>query len=120
MGLDVFFGVPGEEDSVFYLRNHNEFFELMCTPEPEPIDSNYSDFAVSPEMIERMEDQLLDDLEEAGLTLDVVPETLPDEFHGWDAREMDWEDLLPCYLRILEDLGDLVDQHGYLICGWSA
>jgi len=120
MGLDVFFGVPGEEDSVFYLRNHSDFFELMCTPEPEPIDSNYSDFAVSPEMIERMEDQLLDDLEEAGLTLDVVPETLPDEFHGWDAREMDWEDLLPCYLRILEDLGALVDQHGYLICGWSA
>ncbi len=69
-------GKPGALHSVFYLRNHNEFFELMCTPEPEPIDSNYSDFAVSPEMIERMEDQLLDDLEEAGLTLDVVPETL--------------------------------------------
>ncbi|MFP5511347.1 MAG: hypothetical protein ACLGIP_19715 [Alphaproteobacteria bacterium] len=67
-----------------------------------------------------MEDQLLDDLEEAGLTQDVVPETLHDEFHGWDAREMDWEDLLPCYLRILEDLGALVDQHGYLICDWSA
>jgi hypothetical protein len=120
MGLDVSFGVPGGEEPFFYLRNHSGLFELMCTPEPETIDKNYTDFMVSSEMIDRMEDRILADFGAAGLSRDLVPQTLPEDFHDWDAREMEWEDLLPCYLRILEDLGVLVDQHGYLICSWSA
>lgn len=120
MGLDISFHLPGGGDTVFFLYNHGDFLDLMSTPELKPIDPNYTDFKVSQEMIDRVTDIIRADFKAAGLSWDRVPETLPDEFHDWDAREMDWEDFLPCYLRILEDLRDLVDQHGYLICGWSA
>lgn len=34
MGLDIHFVAPGDEDSLFYLRDHDDFFDLLCNPEP--------------------------------------------------------------------------------------
>lgn len=119
MGLDVYIGVQGRDEHILYLRNHSKFFELMCTPEPEPVYPNYSDFKVSLPMIDRMEKRMLAEFHAAGLSLDSIPQTLSDDFEDRDAREIPWKEFLPSYLCIMKDLRILIRQHGHLVCSWS-
>ncbi|GAW37386.1 hypothetical protein RA2_04469 [Roseovarius sp. A-2] len=120
MGLDVYIGVQGSDEHVLYLRNHSEFFELMCTPEPEPIYPNYSDFKISLPMIDRMEKRIKADFHAEGLSKDSIPQTLPDNLEDRDALNTPWREFLPSYLCIMKDFRILIRQHGYLVCSWSA
>jgi hypothetical protein len=120
MGLDIFFGTPGGDDSFFYLRDHWDFFSLICTPEPQQYDPEYTDFLITHHMLNRIEANLLADCVAEGLSLDLVPDTLPNDFDDWDAPEVPWTELLPCYLCIVKDFRVQVNQFGFIICGWSA
>lgn len=120
MGLDIHFVAPGDEGSLFYLRNHDDFFDLLCNPEPEPYRPEYSDFLVTHDVLDRMDASMSADLEAEGLSWNSVPEQLPHDFAHWDAREMPWAELVPGYLRLIEELRACVDEHEYIICSWSA
>lgn len=61
MGLDIFFGAPGRDDLLFYLRNHDEFFDLLCNPEPELYMPEFTDFLITHDMIDRMEARMMQD-----------------------------------------------------------
>ena len=87
-GLDIFCGVPGDRNSFFYLRNQDDFSDLLCEPEPEPDRPEFSGFLITHDMIDRMEARMIADLEGEGFTLDSVPEESPHDCGHWTAREM--------------------------------
>lgn len=72
-GLRDFFDVPGDDNSFFYLRNQDEFFDLLCNPEPELYTPEFTDFLITHDMIDRMEARMMQDfrawIDEFGLII---------------------------------------------------
>lgn len=71
-------------------------------------------------MLDRIDAGMTADLEAVGVSLNSVPEQMPHDFAHWDTREMPWAELVPGYLRLIEDLRACVDEHEFIICIWSA
>lgn len=118
MGLDV--GFYRNEEQIFYLRNHHDFFALFDEHIGGRVDDIHDDFYVT-----------LDTLDLVGMKLDDlfafcdIPAShalteVPARFHNLDARDAALDDLLCYYPACLELLRSDVIEHGPLICGWSA
>lgn len=119
MGLDIFFSGSEADDSFLSLRNHDDFFALLCNEEPEKYMLGHSDFRITHVLLDRMAASLLADCKAEGLSIE-VPETLPDDFEDWDPEVMSWLDLLPWYLCIVNDLRVRVNACRFIICSWNA
>ena len=121
MGLDVSFYPPHSFQAILYMRNHWWLFDKIHAHGADIffLDHEVSDFLVDESLL----DQLEEDLEEvwpgpaAHLTfaetelawlLSEDEETIPDEI------------VKPLYAQVLGTLRAAVDEHGYLVCSWSA
>lgn len=127
MGLDFGF-YRQDETEAFGFRNHNDFFDLLCSRPLVRIEP-YTDFYVTRPMVSSMLKDIEDEMRAEGLLLCALPEPGTDAFVvQLDAVPMDffweepdnWQAALPIYRIILANLLEEIKSDGCLICGWSA
>lgn len=117
MGLDIYFFAPGEDESLFWLRNHWDFFQILCDLSHEQVDDECSDFLVytgTLQLLARRLGNLAPALDETKSSFDF--EAL---CHDGDER-LDTGQRLRFQQYLLQRLRAAVQQNGYLICSWSA
>lgn len=102
MGLDISF-YTNNDDAILDLRNHGDLFNRLLE-QPHTTIGEYTDFHVTPDMLEAVLEGVEDDMEEAGMHLPVLKEETPDTPeamlqglpHGFcDEEPHDWRKALP-------------------------
>ena len=118
MGLDIGFYRDGEE--VFYLRNHDDFFDALVKGSGGNVYDGYTDFYVTLGTLEVVAAMLSKEFAALGLTGADAVSDIPEKFHDLDARAAEWKELLRYYPAIVVFLAKDIVENGPLICSWSA
>ncbi|MGM0662484.1 MAG: hypothetical protein ACQEUH_15120 [Pseudomonadota bacterium] len=117
MGLDVGFYHQGEE--LFYFRNHREFFGLFDDAIGGRVSDEYDDFYVTEDTLDEVEAELRAWLLDAKLTEQDMVTSIPDWF--WDdPRDLTSKEMLRHYPAVVQRMREAVEEHGCLVCGYSA
>jgi hypothetical protein len=117
MGLDIDFYHNGEE--LFSLRKHHEFFCLFDEDIGGRVSSEYSDFYVTEDTLDKVEAALHARIRHAKLQEQGMVKTVPAWFWG-DGDDLTWVEMLRYYPAVVELMRDAVQERGYLICSYSA
>jgi hypothetical protein len=134
MGLDVSFFIPHDDQEiddcderdpveVLHLRDHSSLTTYLFRCGDELVDDKYDDFYVLPGPLEELDDRLTREMERLGLSETLVPEHFEravDLIAAQRDPDENWADVLPSYVRAVRELVFHAQEHGSLICAWSA
>jgi hypothetical protein len=119
MGLDVSILPPESEEDILYMRNHDSFFAMMCSGGTEHVYEGYTDFFVDAWVLDRVEAAL--DARWPTIPADrTFTEAELGKLLGHGDEDLPAETLKPFYAKVIEMLRDALDEHGRLVCSWSA
>ena len=127
MGLDIGFYTK-DETEILGLRNHHDILSRLLK-QPHTTIEPYSDFYVTPDMVEAVLADVEDDMEEEGMELPVLKEDVPDAPKAMlqglpedfcDEEPSDWRSALPHHRLLLTRLLAVAEEEPALICSWSA
>jgi hypothetical protein len=119
MGLDVSILPPESEEDILYMRNHDSFFAMMCSGGTEHVYEGYTDFFVDAWVLDRVEAAL--DTRWPAIPADrTFTEAELGKLLAHGDEDLPAEILKPFYAQVIEMLRDALDEHGRLVCSWSA
>ncbi len=118
MGLDV--GFFRDEEEIFYLRNHHDFFELFDEQVGGRVDDIHDDFYVTLDTLDLVDARLEQLFAYWEIAESLALAEVPAHFYDLDVRDTELDDLLRYYPAFVELMRSDIIEYGPLICGWSA
>jgi len=118
MGLDV--GYYRDGTLRYYVRGHAELFCLYDSSMAESVYEDYDDFYVTEGMLDDVAAKLENWLKSEGLSAVAIDPEAYQKLDALDERNDSWAELLPCYVTFVAKLRKDVEQHGPLVCSYSA
>lgn len=121
MGLDVdFYRNKDDQEGILYLRGHWDLFDLILAQDPPLVHPDYSDMVIDRRVLAGVERRLLDAMAAEGIAPATGSPSIEELEGVYVNSEGSFEEYLPHYLQVIQELRRWADEYIELLCVWSA
>lgn len=121
MGLDIeFFRSRDDQDGLLYLRGHWDLFNLILAQDPPLAYPDYSDMVIDRRVLAKVESRLLAEMAANGIQPATGSPSIKELEDVYLDPEESFEEFLPHYLQVIQQLRRWADEYIELLCVWSA
>ncbi|WP_295046793.1 hypothetical protein [uncultured Paracoccus sp.] len=121
MGLDVdFYRNRDDQEGILSLRGHWDLFDLILAENPPLVHPDYSDMVIDRRILAGVERRLLDAMALSGIQPATGLPSIKDLEDVYIHPDASFEEVLPHYLQVIQELRRWADEYIELLCVWSA